>query len=343
MATTRLVLLAAVCVSTSGCFSLRYLGQAAAGELEILHGARPIADVLSDAHAPSRVKALLMRVDQIKTWGQEHGLKPTRNYDRYVDLRRPAAAWIVQACAPLSFDVKRWHFPIAGSVPYLGFFSAEEGRRFAAELARGEPLDVEVREADAFSTLGWFRDPVLSTMLSEGDTALGELVNVILHESVHATIYFPDQSAFDESLASFVADRMTVAFLEERRGKGARDTSAWVSSQRERQRRVARLRAAWIDLDALYRSIATADEKLAQKQRILEALRADLRMTRLLNNAALSGYRTYATGTEIFDRLLSACGGSWSRFFATLGGLRRSSFFKPQQESFEDVVPAHCS
>jgi predicted aminopeptidase len=310
--------------------------------VEILHGARPINEVLRDSEAPPRVKALLIEVDAIKTWGRDRGLKPTRNYDRYVDLHRPAAAWIVQACAPLSFEVHRWHFPIVGSVPYLGFFSQAEARRFADELAEREPLDVEVREADAFSTLGWFRDPVLSTMLTDGDAGLGSLVNTILHESVHATIYVRDQSAFNESLASFVADRLTPVFLEERRGSGAREASAWVTAQHTREARVARLRAAWLDLDGVYRSTATADEKRAQKQEILEALRSDLGMTRLLNNASLAGFKTYATGTEVFERLLSACEGSWSRFFAVLGRRAESGFAQPQQEALEGVLPDRC-
>lgn len=330
-------------VGASGCFTVRYLGQAAAGELTMLRGARPISEVLRDPSSPARVRALLARVDQVKAWGQARGLRPTRSYEAYSDVKRSAAVYVVQACAPLAFDVKRWRFPLVGSVPYLGFFSEAEARAYAETLAAAEGLDVDVREARAFSTLGHLRDPVLSTMLSEGDSALGDFVNVILHESVHATVYVRGQSAFDESLASFVADHLTLAFLEERKGPGAKETAAWVASQRTRTTTVARLRAAYGELDALYRSSAPDSQKRAEKERLLEAVRVELGRRRALNNATLSGYRTYSSGVEAFERLLAACEGSWPRFLATLGHLDEADFPTAQAESFGAAVPTRCA
>src|SRR5690606_33885389 len=134
------------------------------------------------------------------------GLNRTRNYDHYADLQRPAAVWVVQAAPRLELTERAWSFPIVGTVPYLGFFDETEAQAFARELELAEDLDVDVRTAAAYSTLGWLRAPVLSTMIADGPEALGELVNIVLHESVHATVYVPGQSAFDESLASFVAD-----------------------------------------------------------------------------------------------------------------------------------------
>lgn len=338
----RLAALLAFGAASSGCFTVRYLSQAAGGQLAMLHDARPIDEVLADPQTPPRVRALLARVEGVKDWGQAQGLKPTRNYDRYVDLHRPAAAWIVQACAPLAFEVQRWQFPIVGSVPYLGFFDVAEARRFAAELAASAPLDVDVRGASAYSTLGWFRDPVLSTMLGQGGEALGDLVNVILHESVHATLYVRNQSAFDESLASFVADRLTLQWLREKRGPESADTTAWVGAQQASQARLAKLRAAWLELDALYRSSAPEADKRREKLRILGALQAALGASRLLNNAALAGFKAYSTGAAAFTALLEACGGKWPRFFAALGRLRDEDFGRPQLEAFDGVVPSSC-
>lgn len=337
----RLAALLALGAASSGCFTVRYLTQAAGGQLALLHDARPLDEVLASPQTPPRVRALLARVEDVKAWGQAQGLKPTRNYDRYVDLHRPAAAWIVQACAPLAFQVYRWQFPIVGSVPYLGFFDREEARRFAAELAASAPLDVDVRGASAYSTLGWFRDPVLSTMLGEGGDALGDLVNVILHESVHATLYVPGQSAFDESLASFVADRLTLDWLRGKRGPESADTVAWVAAQQAAQERVVKLRAAWLELDTLYRSSAPEAEKRREKQRILGALQAALK-SRPLNNAALAGFKTYSTGEAAFTRLLEACEGEWPRFLAVLGRLRAEDFGRPQLDAFDGVVPTRC-
>src|SRR5205814_2292022 len=100
----------------------------------------------------------------------------------------PVAVWVVSACEPLRFHSKEWGFLFVGSFPYLGWFDLENARRFRDEL-RAEGWDADLRGAAAYSTLGYFRDAVLSSMIPEGDEALGELVNVVLHESVHATLY----------------------------------------------------------------------------------------------------------------------------------------------------------
>lgn len=327
----RRAILAAASLALAGCFSARYLAQAANGERHILMSARPIADVRRDPKTPPRIAALLARVGEIKAFGRENGLKPTKNYTRYADLRRPAAVWVVEACAPLSFTPKRWHFPIAGSVPYLGFFHEKAAQKYAARIAAKEHLDVEVRTAGAFSTLGWFKDPVLSTMIPEGDEALGELANVVLHESLHATLYVKNQSVFNESLASFVADRLTAEWLE---AHAPAEAEAWKNLEAQYVERVARLHAAWAVLDALYRSDRTDAEKLAEKARILGALKDELGLRREINNATIAGYQTYDTGAPQMAALFEACGGSWPRFLGALRTLRSSDFSKPQQEDF---------
>ena len=330
------VLLATLSFASSGCFTAGYLAQAAHGEWELLHGARPLREVVESRDTPAHVRELLARVDGIKAWGQGQGLKPTRNYDRYVDLHRPVAVWVVQACAPLSFDVQRWSFPLVGSVPYLGFFDEPAARRFADSPATTD-LDVDVRTASAYSTLGWFRDPVLSTMLGTGDEALGDLVDVVLNESVHATLYVPGQSAFDESLASFVSERLTKAWLIEHRGEDAKETKAWLASEAWHQERVARLHQTWVALDALYHSHESDDAKRAGKAHILGVTRVELKLKRPLNNAALAGYETYGTGRAAFERLFASCG-SWPAMFRALASLSPTDFATPQQEAFDDVL-----
>jgi predicted aminopeptidase len=330
-------LLIVAALASPGCFSASYLAQAARGELGILYAARPIREVVAEHEVPARTARLLLAVRAIKAFGQSQGLTATRNYGRYADLHRSAAVWVVQACAPLAFDVRHWRFPIVGSVPYLGFFDAAEARRYARSLAR-TGLDVDVRPADAFSTLGWFRDPVLSTMIAGGEEALGDLAEVVLHESVHATIYIDDQSTFDESLASFVAERLALRWLEGARGPDAPETRAWAAAHARRRAVLSRLHRAYTDLAALYASRATAPEKRAAKERILAAAREELGLSRPLNNAALAGYRTYDTGTAAFERLLSACGASWPRFMRALGTLRRSDFARPAQQDLDEVI-----
>jgi len=150
----------------SGCFTTGYLLQAASGQYELLHVARPLSVVREDPAVPPRIRALLSKVPAIKRYGQLNGLTPTGNYERYAELHRPAAVRVVQGCKSLAFEPKRWAFPLVGTVPYPGFFNPEAARAFAAELAKQEgDLDVTVRTASAYSTLGWFKDPVLSTMM----------------------------------------------------------------------------------------------------------------------------------------------------------------------------------
>jgi predicted aminopeptidase len=329
---------AAAALLSQGCFSTGYLAQAARGELEILHAARSIPEVAADQEVPPRIARLLLSVRAVKAYGQGQGLKPTKNYDRYADLHRSAAVWVVQACAPLAFDVRHWRFPLVGSIPYLGFFDKIAARSYAESLARKEGLDVYVRDASAFSTLGWFHDPVLSTMIADGEEALGELANIVLHESVHATLYVNNQSAFDESLASFVADRLTLPWLVGVLGPDAPETKAWIAAQARHRARVERLHQAYVELEALYGSDADDPEKRAEKARILTAVRDELRLVRPLNNAALSGYRTYEQGIPAFERLLEACGRSWPRLMMTLHTLGEADFAQPQQQEFDDVI-----
>lgn len=332
------MLLAATGLLSHGCFAAGYVAQAAWGEAGILHAARPIREVVSRQEAPARVERLLLSVRSIKAYGRSEGLTATGNYRSYADLDRPAAVWVVQACAPLAFEVRRWSFPLVGSIPYLGYFDRGAARRRAAALADREGLDVDVRGASAFSTLGWLRDPVLSTMIGTGDEALGELAEVVLHESVHATHYVASQSAFDESLASFVAERLAPRWLSSVLGPDAPETRAWLLAHAAHRARVEGLHRAYQDLDALYRSGVPDDEKRREKARILAAAQQELHLPRPLNNAALAGYRTYDSGRAGFERLLAACGGSWPRFVAAVRTLGPEDFARPQQEELDEVV-----
>jgi predicted aminopeptidase len=331
-------LLATASLGTTGCFTAGYLAQAACGQIGIVHAARSIPKVVADPATPERTRDLLSSVQSIKAYGQAHGLKPTRSYARYSDLDRPAAVWVVQACAPLAFDVKRWQFPIVGSTPYLGFFDATAARDYADTLGAREGLDVEVRGASAYSTLGWFDDPVLSTMILPGDGAQSSLANVVLHESVHATLYVKNQSAFDESVASFVADRLTLSWLEGSFGRDASETRAWVVGSARERTYVERLHRAYSELDALYRSHASDADKRTAKARILAEVREELGLSQPLNNAALAGFKTYETGTPAFEGLLRACGGSWKRFLSVLGTLTETDFQRTQQGDFDAVI-----
>jgi predicted aminopeptidase len=324
----------------SGCFTARYLGQAAAGQLNLIATSKPLSTVVRNPSTEPQLQKLLSLVPEMKAYGESRGLKSTDNYGRYTDLHRGAAVWVVQACMPLEFRPKRWSFPIAGTVPYLGWFDEASARAYAAQLEREEHLDVDVRGASAYSTLGWFKDPVLSTMISDGPDSLGWLANTVLHESVHATLYIPGQSSFNESLASFVGDRLAIDWLSSRFGGGSRELKAYRAASSGGVERVARLHRAYEELDAVYKSKVSDDEKRARKAELLAQLRADLRIKRDLNNASLFGYRTYDTGGPAFERLLQRCDGDLGKLLEAVGKLEAASFPEPQMEDFSSVVDA---
>jgi predicted aminopeptidase len=312
--------LLALLLGLTGCFSARYLWQAAGGELDILNRARPIELAVLDDTTSPRIRALLGEVGTIKRFGEAQGLKPTDNYQDYSDLHRPAAVWVVSACEPLRFRSLEWSFPIVGRVPYLGWFDRNEARDFAREL-KAAGWDVDLRGADAFSTLGWFDDPVLSTMIPDGDEAVGDLANVVLHESVHATVFLKGQADLNESLADFVADRLTPLYLTKTRGPGSREAEAYAESERASAERGKKLHAAYQALERLYSSARPAGEKRVEKAKIIDELSASIGARRPITNATLAQFRTYHGTAPELEQLLDACGGSIPRFLGALRGV----------------------
>ncbi|HUP58452.1 MAG TPA: aminopeptidase, partial [Bdellovibrionota bacterium] len=155
---------------SSGCSTMGYLLQAGKGQLALLNRAKPIEKVLESERVQPRIKRLLSEIPAIKKYGEGNGVKATHNYTEYVQLDRAAAVWVVSACEPLKFVSKEWSFPIVGRFPYLGWFDLDGARGLASELKK-EGWDVDLRGARAFSTLGWFKDPVVSSMIPEGNEA----------------------------------------------------------------------------------------------------------------------------------------------------------------------------
>jgi len=330
----RLALLCAGALCSS-CLTLHAALQSTEGELTLLLARRPIAQLLDDPRTPARLGWLLRQIAQVKQFGEENGLTPTANYQDYVQLHRPSVVYVVSACEPLRFQSKTWSFPIAGEFPYLGWFDLRSAQEYARDLEE-EGLDVEVRGAQAYSTLGFFRDPVLSSMIGKGPEALGELVNVVLHESVHATLHLEGQAPFNESLASFVAGDLTRSYLEKR--KTLRERAAW---EREGERAAAAtraLQAAHDELQALYASAATDLEKRARKATVLAALEKKLGLRRHPNNATLAQFKTYHSGEQGFSRLLQSCARDFRCFFARLRTLTTASFALPQQEELDELL-----
>ena len=330
---TTLVTLAAL--PSGGCLYTRYVAQAAHGQFVLLGKAKPIEKVIADPDTPTRTAMLLAEIPEIKQYGRSYGLKIRRNYSTYSSLGRPAAVWFTGGADPVSFKPLRWCFPIVGCFAGLGWFDEDDAVKFKLDLeAKG--YDAIVRPASAYSTGGWFPDPVLSTMLGGGDDALPELANVILHESVHATVLVNDEPFFNESLASYVADALTDAWIQQRFGPGSPEEVAWTLGQALHLPRVARLLSAYKALKAVYDSKQTREQKLAAKAKIIDELVVDLDMRKRPNNASLTEVRVYNGGATPLLVAHRQCGDLRSLVDAAKT-LKRGDFAKPLEDDLTGI------
>lgn len=325
------------CATTPGEVGLGYYLQAAGGQLALLNRGRPIPEVISSSTTPPRVKRFLEEIPRIKQFAERYSIKPTKNYESYVKWDHPAVSYVVTAIKPLQFEAKKWSFPLVGSFEYLGWFDPERAKQFALEL-EGAGWDTEVRGAQAYSTVGYFKDPVISTMFWEGEDAMGGLVNTILHESMHATVYIKNQISFDESLASFIADRLTPVYLAERFGKDSLELKSYLDSQRNYETRVKQYTEIYQKLDQVYQSKAPDEEKLKKKSEIFTELKASLKTERNLNNASLYQYKIYHRAGSEFESFYEQLGRDLKRAVECLKRVREKDFKESQQQNFGEVV-----
>lgn len=317
-----------------GC-SAGYLLHLGSGQARIVLEKKPVAEILQTGSLSDERREKLLLVLEAKVFGEaELGLARSRNYTTYYEVRGPAVAYNLTACPALSLDPHTWCFPIAGCLPYKGFFDRERALAETRKMA-AFGYDTLLRPVAAYSTLGWFSDPVFSTMLDYEET---DLVETILHEMVHRTVFLKHQGAFNEALATFVAGRGTEAFFRSRRPEAVPVTERLEATRRDRERLHGILSALADRLRALYASPDNGRDKLAEKERLfaegrrsLEAelpLFHDKRYGRLLaqtwNNAFLASYLTYHQDLDLFEALLRALGGDLKALVNCARSLRGS-------------------
>jgi predicted aminopeptidase len=183
-------------------------------------------------------------------------------------------------------------------------------------------------------------------MIADGDEALGELANTVLHESVHATIYVEGQTPFNESIASFIADRLTPSYLDKTVGSGSLEARAYFAAEAGGAKRTLIFHETYEKLDALYSTNKPKDEKLAEKARILHELGVAVHARRPFNNATLVQFKTYTSGSPALEALLSACTGDVRRLVRTLKRVRSSSFRSAHAselgEALDPLARASC-
>lgn len=320
-----LLLAASLC----GCTTARFLTQAAAGQWRLNRRAVDIETLEKDPATPPETRDRLRQLELVKAYGEAHGLLMHENYETYIDLKRPYVVWFVNASHPLAFLPVTFSFPVVGGFPGLSWFDESRAIEFKQWLAE-KGWDVNIRGVTAFSTGGWFDDPVLSSMFYDHPASVGLFANTILHESLHATVLISDQQVFNESLASFVADTMTPDFM--RRAYPDRPELARVYDETRRQskRFVNKLVLAFQQLNWVYLSDIPDDVKLGFKTQVIDGLMAEIPFQERPNNATLIGFQLYQEGTEAFEELFATCGRSWPTFIEAVDSLRPEHFDGPQ-------------
>ncbi len=309
----------------SGC-ALPYYTQAIGGEIGIMRAERPIARVLADPTTPAALKERLRYVLTVRRFARDRlGLPLHGDYREYADLHRPYAVWNVFAARPFRLALKRWCFPFAGCVAYRGYFSRQAALHYARGLKR-RGYDVFVGGVPAFATLGYLRDPVLSTFIGYGRTTIA---HIIFHELGHDLIYVRNATTFDESFADTLAAVGVRRFLRHEGTAGER--AAYRRRRARHEEVVALMRACRTRLARLYADPAlNARERARAKRAAFEALRRGfLGLARdwhgdhgyggffrgPLNNALLGAYMSYESLVPAFRRLLVLEDGDLPAFF----------------------------
>jgi predicted aminopeptidase len=322
-------LASALLLVTPACTGLRFVSQATLGQLDLVTSARPIDEVIADPKTTPKVRSLLAEVVRVKDFGSEHGLSMHENYEEYVELDRPFVVWFVTASEPLAFIPKTFTFPVVGSFPGLSWFDEADAREFAQGL-EADGWDVFVRGVGAYSTGGWFDDPIVSSMFVDVPGGLGFLVNVVLHESFHATVLVGNQQYFNESMASFVANQLTPVYLTQRFGSDSTELRDYLQAQATNEIIIAILAQAVQQLNDVYMSPLPDEQKLREKARITHELQARLQLPETPNNASLIGFSLYHEGEAEMKRLLQTCP-SWPAFIRAVGSLTEDQF--PMEQS----------
>lgn len=319
------------CVFLGACSNLAYYGQAVNGELKILGERRPLKAVIRDPSTSPAVREKLELVEAARRYAVTAlGLPKGGSYRSYVALDRTYPVWVVYAAPELSLIPLHWCFPFAGCVPYRGYFHEKAARAFAAGLAkRGD--DVFVTGAPAYSTLGWFSDPVYSSMLRWGEA---ELAGTVFHELAHQKLYVENDSAFNESFADTVEDVGVERFFAAR---DPRVLAAWRMQRRAGRAMGPYVREARASLLVIYDSKAGGARKreekkaefrwLAERYREVGArygVRYSSDWLARLNNASLALTNTYDRWVPAFRRLLACLHGDLPVFYraaARIGAL----------------------
>lgn len=329
-------LLVIILISLTACSPV-YVMRAAYEQSKILAARRPLDKVIGDPQTNSEDRIKLLLVSKARQFSELLSLQPGQTFTTYTKLEKNPVAWVVSASRKDSFTPYTWWFPIVGSVPYRGYFDKQEALDAGASLElKGN--EAWVRGTAAFSTLGWFNDPLLSSTLNLSTI---DVVNTVIHETVHSTIWIPGSVAFNESLANYVGSRATIDFFIWLAGQ---EDSPLAEEKRQEYLNKSRLefeRELFISdsfirlysrLSEFYGSNLSFDEKLAGRDKILEEEFREFRskypglaVLPVVNNAEIMQRKLYLSDLREFDRLFNQVDSDWTKFMKQIKNINQEA------------------
>jgi len=333
----RLVLSALALLVLNGCAGITYYYQAVSGQMELWRKSEPIETLIVDSHTDPKLRERLEVVKRVRDFAStELALPDNGSYRKYADLKRPYVVWNVFATPELSMKPVEWCFPFAGCVSYRGYFGEKQAEKFGAGL-REKGRDVFVAGIPAYSTLGWFDDPVLNTFIRYPDA---EIARLMFHELAHQVVYVSGDTMFNESFATAVEMEGMDRWLD-RHGTAEQRTA--FDARQAYKRDFVDLVLKYRDrLRALYASDLDDEEKRRRKAATFAELKAEYETLKQswngfagydrffadeLNNAHIVPVATYAELVPTFRRLLADNGNDFRKFYATvreIGSLSRA-------------------
>lgn len=300
--------------------STTYAYRQAKGQLKIIFNTRPVTEVLADKTFPDSLKNRIRLIEEIKRFAVDSlGLNPSENYTTFYDQQQKPILWVITACEPFELKARKWNFPIVGTFSYKGHFEKAIADTELAELKK-QGFDTQLNEVSAWSTLGYLKDPILSSMLEKSE---GRLAALIIHELTHGTLFVKNNLEFNENLADFVGDYGAIRFLESKYGKTSKELERYQFSKKYNDAYSQHLLRGAKKLDSLFKNFGkkmTNQEKARQKnemiskiinksdtllsgdfqKRLINRKKWTLNDNNLPNNAYFIGYLTYQSKQNQF-------------------------------------------
>jgi predicted aminopeptidase len=322
-------------VVLSGCSTAAYVTRLGFGQAKVLLFSRSNEDVFKDPSVSQGTKDRIRFVLEVKRYAEERiGLKKTGNYSRYFKVDSQGLFYVISACPRDSLNPYQWDFPVVGRMSYKGFFSLKEAQKEREKLERAG-YDTYLRRAWAYSTLGWFKDPIFSSML---DQTRAIIAQIVIHELTHTTLFIEDHLDFNEQMATFIGDQGAIEFFSERYGRDSPDY--WNAHNILDDELIF---GKFIEdicgvLRELYSSGLSKEKKLELREGIFRKAKEDFRglkvklKTRLyfgfedegLNNAVLLSYWQYIGELDLFKGLYHMLDEDLGKMIAFLKEVERS-------------------